>query len=330
MVGLRAGRSEKSEGIDVEPMYLIGMVVASVGLMVYGFMPKRADEKEAMLRRMSGRKNTDVKREAAAAAKPQESVVRRFLESVAPIAIKPVMPKNDEEMSNLRVKLANAGFRKESTPTIFLASKTVLGIVFAVVSFGFAWTTGKPPAELFGLTAFVGGMGFMLPNMWLWAARRQRAEKIMNGLPDSLDLMVVSVEAGLALDSALQQVGDEMKITHPELSEEFTIATLEGQMGIPRHEALANLATRTGVPQMKSFVAIVTQAEKFGTSIARALRTQADTLRKKRQQRAEERAQATTVKLLAPLILFIFPSIFVVLAGPAALKLIKTMNSGAF
>lgn len=314
----------------MEPTYLIGLVIVSVALVVYGFMPNQGDKKDALLRRMSGRKNTDVKREAAAAAKPKESVARKFLESVAPLAVKPVMPKNDEEMSNLRVKLANAGFRKESTPTIFLASKTVIGLVLAVASFGFAWATGKPAVELFGITAFVGGMGFMLPNMWLWMARRQRAEKITNGLPDSLDLMVVGVEAGLALDSAIQRVGDEMKITHPELSEEFTIATLETQMGIPRHEALANLATRTGVPQMKSLVAIVTQAEKFGTSIAKALRTQGDTLRKKRQQRAEERAQATTVKLLAPLILFIFPSIFVVLAGPAALKLMKTMSSGAF
>jgi tight adherence protein C len=132
------------------------------------------------------------------------------------------------------------------------------------------------------------------------------------------------VESGLALDAAIQRVGDEMKNVHPLLSEEFQIATVETQMGIPRAEALGNLAARTGVPEMRSLVSIVNQAERFGTSVASALRNQADALRVKRRQAAEEQAQKTTVKLMLPLIMFIFPAIFVVLAGPAALKIMAS------
>ena len=168
----------------------------------------------------------------------------------------------------------------------------------------------------------------MLPNMWLWVARGQRAEKIRNGLPDSLDLLVVSVESGLALDAGIQRVSDEMSNVHTELAEEMQIATLEAQMGVPRAEALLNMAGRCGVSEMRALVAVITQAEKFGTSVAKALRIQADTLRQKRRLKAEERAQKTTVKLMLPLILFIFPSIFVVLVGPAALRIIEVMGKG--
>jgi len=310
----------------VEPIYLLVMVLVSVALIAYGFLPSKGEEKETLLRRIAGRKATPDQKDVPS-KKAQTSSARKLMEKVAPYAVRPVMPKNDEEMSTLRVKLANAGFRRESTPTIFLASKMVIAVGLGVTTVLFAWSSGHPPMNVFGLTASMAGLGFMLPNIWLALARKQRAELIRHGLPDSLDLMVVSVEAGLALDAAIQRVGDEMRLTHPELSEEMTITTLETQMGIPRAEAMENLAMRTGVAEMKSLVAIVTQAERFGTSIAKALRNQAAMLRVKRQQAAEERAQKTTVKLMLPLILFIFPSIFVVLVGPAALKLIRTLGN---
>jgi tight adherence protein C len=139
-------------------------------------------------------------------------------------------------------------------------------------------------------------------------------------------MLVISVESGLGLDAAFQRVGDEMRNVHPILAEEFQIVTLESQMGIPRAEALANLATRTTLEETRSIVAVINQAERFGTSIGRALRNQSDALRTKRRQAAEERAQKTTVKLMAPLILFIFPAILVVLAGPAALKTIEAVS----
>ncbi|UCD28716.1 MAG: type II secretion system F family protein [Planctomycetota bacterium] len=139
---------------------------------------------------------------------------------------------------------------------------------------------------------------------------------------------MVSVEAGLALDAGLQRVSEEMHAVHKELSEEMQIATLETQMGVPRAEALENMARRTGVSEMQALIAVITQAERFGTSVAKALRIQAETLRNKRRLKAEERAQKTAVKLMLPLILFIFPSIFVVLVGPAGLKIAKIFSAG--
>ena len=147
-----------------------------------------------------------------------------------------------------------------------------------------------------------------------------RSQKIRYGLPDTLDLLVVSVESGLALDAALKRVGEEMALVHPDISQEMRIATMESQMGIPRSEALENMARRCGVDEMRSLVTVVLQAEKFGTSIARALRNQGDAIRTKRRQAAEERAQKTAVKLMLPLVIFIFPAMGVVLAGPAALS----------
>ena len=175
---------------------------------------------------------------------------------------------------------------------------------------------------------FAGGVGFLCPNIWLSIAQRQRTDKIRDGLPDSLDLLVVSIESGLGLDAGLQRVGDEMRNVHPELSGEMQITTLETQMGVPRAESLEHLAQRCGIDEMQALVSVIIQAERFGTSVAKALRTQADTLRVKRRLKAEERAQKTTVKLLVPLILFIFPSIFVVLVGPAAMKLIEAFRPG--
>ena len=140
-------------------------------------------------------------------------------------------------------------------------------------------------------------------------------------------MLVVSVESGLALDAALKRVGDEMMPVHPELSEELRIATMESQMGIPRAEALQNMADRTALAELRSLVSMIIQAEKFGTSVASALRNQAESLRVKRHQQAEERAQKTAVKLMIPLVLFIFPAMGVVLAGPAALKMLEALKN---
>jgi tight adherence protein C len=177
-----------------------------------------------------------------------------------------------------------------------------------------------------GLAALCAGVGLMLPDAWLSIAASGRKTKLRHGLPDTLDLLVVSVESGLALDAALKRVGEEMATVHPELSDELRIATMETQMGIPRNESLENLSRRAGVEEVRSLVSVVIQAEKFGTSIAKALRNQADALRVKRRQAAEERAQKTAVKLMIPLVLFIFPAMGVVLAGPAVINVIKAMK----
>lgn len=309
-----------------EMVMLGGLVVVSAGLILYSLWPEKSDAKKQVLRRMAGQRREG--EQPLVGQGGASSAARQMLDKVAPYAIRPVMPKSDEEMSTLREKLSQAGYRHESASRYFLASKTIAGVALLLVAVLIGMQRGLDIRQLFGMAAFCGGIGFMFPNLWLWIARNQRSEKIRNGLPDSLDLLVVSVESGLALDAGIQRVADEMGNVHPELAEELQIATLETQMGVPRSESLENMARRSGVREMRALVAVIAQAEKFGTSVAKVLRVQADTLRSKRRLRAEERAQKTTVKLMVPLVLFIFPSIFVVLAGPAALKLMQAFGSG--
>jgi len=258
--------------------------------------------------------------------KEEHSAAAWFRKKAAPVLAKPAKPKSASEQTTLRIRLANAGLRSETAPAVFLASKSIIALALLVLTALYTVSLGLPTQKIFGYTIFVAGVGFMLPEGWLYVARSQRQLLITEGLPDCLDLMVVSVEAGLSLDAALQRVGQEMALVHPALSEEFVLCTLEVQMGITRSEALQNLALRTGVPELKSLAAILVQAEKFGTSVATALRVHAETLRVKRRQKAEEAAAKTAVKLVLPLILFIFPAIFVVLAGPAILKLFQTQT----
>lgn len=309
----------------MELYLLAGLVVISVGLIVYALLPKSKDGGDVIKRRMTGRNP----RAAVAAIRKQakESVAKKVIDKVAPIAIRPSMTSNVEEMSKLRMRLAAAGFRSDTAPKTFLASKTIVALLLGLAALIFCLAKSYALPMTAGITMIGMALGFASPDFWLSMATAKRAELIRNGLPDTLDLLVISVESGLGLDAALQRVGDEMRQVHPALSEEIQIVTLESQMGIPRAEALTNLTNRTGIDEVRSLVAIVNQAERFGTSIARALRNQSEALRTKRRQAAEERAQKTTVKLMAPLILFIFPAILVVLAGPAALKMIETLGN---
>ncbi len=307
-------------------LYILGgMIAVSIVLIVYALWPDPNKDDEVIKRRMIGRRAQNSV--SAIRKQAKESVAKRLIATVAPIAVHPAMKKDAEQMSKLRMKLATAGFRGDHAPTTLLASKTLVAICLGGAAVAYVWVKGYPLPTGAGISMIAAGIGFLAPDLWLSSAISKRGEKIRYGLPDTLDLLVISVEAGLGLDGAFQRVGDEMRHVHPELSEELQMVTLESQMGIPRSEALVNLATRTGVDEVRSLIAIINQAERFGTSIARALRNQSDALRVKRRQAAEERAQKTTVKLMAPLILFIFPAILVVLAGPAALKMIEALKN---
>ena len=303
-----------------------GLIVLSLVMVVYALWPKPTGEDDAIKRRLTGRKTGTASASSEAEKLAKESVAQRVIKTVVPMAVRPVMMSNAEQISKLRMKLATAGFRADNAPTNFLASKTVVAICAAVIGAGYAWMKGDTIPSGMGIVLLSAGAGFMAPNLWLSMATSKRKAKVRNGLPDALDMLVISVESGLGLDAAFQRVGDEMSSVHPVMAEELMIVTLESQMGIPRSEALVNLSVRTGLDEVKSLVAIINQAERFGTSIARALRNQSESLRTKRRQAAEERAQKTSVKLMAPLILFIFPAILVVLAGPAALKMIEALS----
>lgn len=309
------------------PIYLIAILLAAaIAMIAYSLMPRKQEAEDTIKRRMTGR--TAQSAVANLRQQAKESVAKRVIQSVAPIAVKPVGMTNAEEMSKLRVKLATAGFRGEGIVTTFLASKTVVAVLLCLAAI--VWSVAKGYSLFDGLSAAMlgAGFGFMAPNLWLSNAIKKRGDMVRKGLPDTLDMLVISVESGLGLDAAFQRVGDEMKTVHPALAEELQLVTLESQMGIPRSEALQNFAMRTGIEEARSLVGVVNQAERFGTSIATALRRQSEALRVKRRQAAEEKAQKTTVKLMLPLILFIFPAILVVLAGPAGLKMMETLGGG--
>jgi tight adherence protein C len=237
---------------------------------------------------------------------------------------KPLMPQTDLEQSQLKVRMANAGFRSESAVSIYLGIRFSTFMAFFLMSLAvFLPKYGMTVAALKPIV-IVTGFGFYLPAAILWFLRSKRQEEIFLSLPDGLDLLVVCVEAGLGLDAGLRKVCDEMK-HHKVLVEELSLANFQLQMGRPRREVLHDLGVRTGVDDVRALAAILIQADRFGSSIAQALRVQSDSMRTRRKQIAEEKAAKTAVQLIFPLVLFIFPGIFVVLVGPAAISIINTM-----
>jgi tight adherence protein C len=237
----------------------------------------------------------------------------------------PMMPQTELERSELKVKLANAGFRSDSAVSVYLGIRFVTLLVFllgACMAFlpkhGLTWKGLQP-------TIIYTAIGFYLPSIILWWIRTSRQQEIFLTLPDALDLLVVCVESGLGLDSAMRKVCEEMAEHAKIICEELSLANFQLQMGRPRREVLHDLGVRTGVDDVRSLAAILIQADRFGSSIAQALRVQSDSMRTRRKQLAEEKAAKTAVQLIFPLVLFIFPGIFVVLVGPAAISIMDTM-----
>jgi tight adherence protein C len=229
-------------------------------------------------------------------------------------------PRSARELGPLRLRLVQAGYRREEALTIFFGIRVAFALaLFALFSTGLVL---RP-----NLTLALGGLGvgYVLPGMVLARRAKARAHRIRLSLPDMLDLLVVSVEAGLGLDQALTRVGEELTAAHPELSDELRLINLELRAGKARSEALRNLADRTGVDDLGSLVTMLIQTDKFGTSVAQSLRVYSETLRTKRRQRAEEAAAKTGVKMVFPLVFCIFPAIWVVTIGPAAIKFVTVL-----
>lgn len=253
------------------------------------------------------------------------NAITRALEQAAPALAKPLQPKNEAEVSTLRKRLTIAGFRGESAVTIFLGLKFA-GLVIGLFAFGGASVLWHGLTQKAGLyTVLLAGSLFYLPELIVSYLGKRRKQAIFLALPDALDLMVVCVEAGLGLDQAMRRVADEMKDSYPVLCEEFALANFQLQMGRPRAEVLHELGNRTDVSDLRALGAVLIQADKFGSSVAQALRVQSDSLRTRRQQLAEEKAAKTAVKLIFPLVLFIFPGIFIVLVGPAAITMAREL-----
>ncbi len=249
----------------------------------------------------------------------------RMFEKAAPALSQALQPKSELEVSELKIRLANAGFQSPTASSMYLAIKFLMLIVGAVGGGGYGLTMYGFKQS--GLAAIVigGGLAFYLPELVLIFMRRARQEKIFMSMPDALDLLVVCVEAGLGLDAGMRRVSEELAGSAPELCSEFDKCNFQLQIGRPRREVLHELGIRTGVDDLKALAAILIQADRFGGSVAQALRVQSDSMRVKRRQLAEERAQKTAVKMIFPLVLFIFPGIFVVLVGPAAINMYRQL-----
>ena len=226
------------------------------------------------------------------------------------------LPVSPSEVSKTRLWLIQAGYRSPQHVTIYRG----LRVLFAALGFlsVFSFTRFESPLLLVGITAF----GFFLPRFLLKKKLQERQRRIRLGLPDGLDLTVICVEAGLSLDQAMMRVGQDLGTAHPDLSAEFHLFDLETRAGKPRVEALRNLAERTGVDDIRSLVGTLIQTDRFGTSVAQALRVHSDSLRTERRQRAEEQAAKTTVKMIIPLVLFVMPSLLFVTIGPAVIQLL--------
>ena len=236
-------------------------------------------------------------------------------------------PSNIEETRAARRQLITAGYRSAKAPVFFAGAKLFLAATMTVL-------IGLVPVKFLGFPTFsklifyyvlAAAFGYYAPIIWLKRAIAERKDALQRAIPDALDLMVVCVEAGLGLDQAIARVGEEVKRTHPVLSDELNLLAMELRTGMSRQEALRNFANRTDMEEVSHLVAMLVQTDRFGTSIGQALRVHADAMRTTRRLKAEELAAKLPVKLLFPLIFFIFPSMFIVLIGPACIKIVRVL-----
>ncbi len=228
-----------------------------------------------------------------------------------------IVPKSQAEVSVLKRRLQSAGFREESAVKVYNGSRLLLPLLLMLI----AAVSGLGSMNPLLVYVLFGAVGFLAPDIWLRRRIKKRQDKIRRGLPDVLDLLVICIEAGLSLDQATARSSIELKLAQPELCDELGIVVLEQRAGRPRGEAWKHLAERTDVDAVRNLTSMLVQAEQFGTSIAKTLRVHGDTLRTQRVQQVEEAAAKTTIKLLFPLVFFIFPSLFVVALGPAVISI---------
>ena len=303
------------------PFAIFGLfaVAAWMILEMLGGRKKRAEERLDELRNPQARRRGE-----QASPVKKAATMTRMLSKASPMA-KPLQPKSAEEQSKLKRRLSEGGFRTDNAIAIFMGLKFIGLIVGLTMSGATTLATSSFSQSALIYSVIVSASMFYLPDAIVWLIAKHRKDAIFLGLPDVLDLLVVCVEAGLGLDQAMRKVSEEMKKSCRIVSDEFALCNFQLQMGRARNEVLQDLGARTGVDDLRSLAAILIQADKFGSSIAQALRVQSDSMRTRRRQLAEEKAAKTAVKLIFPLVIFIFPAIFVVLVGPAAITIVNEM-----
>ena len=297
-------------GFAVLAFLAVFLLIASGGLLLF--------YREVMLKRIS----------EAISPRPKQksltSVIEQTKSSIGHVVERfdQIMPKSEKEVSVVLQRLTRAGYRDESAVKIFYGCKVVTPVLLCAVAFltGLASLWAR-----FLCISWRWAEGFWLPDFWLGRKIEKRQKRITRGLPDVLDLLVICMEAGLSLDQATARSAQELSKSTPELCDELGVVVLEQRAGRARSEAWKKMAERTGVESLRNLVAMLVQTEQFGTSIAKMLRVHADTLRTQRVQMIEEMAAKTSVKLVFPLVFFIFPALFLVTLGPAAIVMVESV-----
>jgi tight adherence protein C len=269
-------------------------------------------------------------RDINAGPKPAEAAapatgLGSMIDKAAPTLSRPLRPVSRLEQRKLKLKLAHAGFNAPIAVEVYLSLRLLALACGALIGSGSGLAAFGLSQHGLVTMVFAAGIGFYLPEFILSWVIKGRQQRIFLALPDALDLLIIAIEVGQGFDTAVRRVSKELANTAPDLCAEFNLYGMQLHMGRPRREALHDLGVRAGVDDLNSVAAVLMQADRFGTSVAQTLRELADSLRVKRRQMAEERAQQTAVKLIFPLVLFIFPGIFVVLVGPAAISMMNDM-----
>lgn len=300
-------------GIAIAAFFAVFLLILSAGLLIF--------YRETITARISSAINPPQ-------ATPQKSLkttildTRNVLEGVVE-RFEKVVPRTEAEVGVVQQRLVRAGYREDSALKIFYGAKVITPLTLVLI----AWATGLYTFSPIFIIIACLGLGFLAPDFVLGKMISNRQARIKRGLPDVLDMLVICVEAGLSLDQATARTAEELKLAQPELSDEFTVVALEQRAGSARSDAWKHLADRTGVDAVRNLVSMLIQSEQFGTSVAKTLRVHSDTLRTKRVQEIEEKAAKLSVKLLFPLVLFIFPSLFVVVLGPAIILMSESFKS---
>jgi tight adherence protein C len=298
-------------GFVISTFLVVFLLILSGGLLLF--------YREAMLQRITEVINPHSKQKSLMSAIQQTGfsvggVVEHF---------ENILPKSQAEVSIVKQRLISAGYRKESAVKVFYGSKVLFPVLLCVL----AAVSGLASFGAFFVYAMSLGLGFLVPDFWLGRRIKKRQSKIRRGLPDVLDLLVICIEAGLSLDQGTARAAAELNKAQPELSDELTVVVLEQHAGRPRSESWKHFADRTGVDSVRNLVSMLVQSEQFGTSVAKTLRIHSDTLRTQRVQQVEEAAAKTTIKLIFPLVLFIFPALFLVVLGPAVILMIEAFST---
>jgi tight adherence protein C len=289
-------------GFAAFTFFVIFLLIASGGLLLF--------YRAAMLQRIS----------AVVTPRVGQGGLFRRLQTRYPVGgmvqrFERVMPKSQAEVSVVQQRLIRAGIRSDSAVNVFYGAKVLVPLALCLL----VMLSGVSSYGPFFVYALALALGYLAPDFWLGRKIAKRQKRIRLGLPDVLDLLVICMEAGQSLDQATVRTSEELTRAQPEISDELGVVVLEQRAGRPRADAWKNFAQRTDVDSVRNLTAVLVQSEKFGTSIAKTLRIHADTLRMERRQNVEEQAAKTTVKLVFPLVLFIFPSIFLVALGPAVI-----------